>query len=102
MPLKTDLSEEAIWGPQNILITLAILLCYYHNYPFAPNVLIRNSPLTPQGVKRTWVRRKLKLAKGISQLLPYVLRRGMYGREGGHSLCYWKIQIYHFTSFDFL
>lgn len=80
MPLKSDLSEEAIWGPQNILITLAILLCYYHNYPFAPDVLIRNSPLAPRGVKRTWVEGMLKLGKGISQLLPYALRSGKYKR----------------------
>ena len=46
--LKSDQSTEAIWGPQNVLITLPILFCYYHNYPFAPNVLIRNS--TAKGV----------------------------------------------------
>lgn len=76
MPLKFDLSEEAIWGPQNILITPAILLCYYHNYPFAPDVLIRNSPLAPGGVKRTRVGGVLKLGEGISQLLPYALWSG--------------------------
>lgn len=80
MPLKSDLSEEAIWGPQNILITLAILLCYYHNYPFAPDVLIRNSPLAPRGVKPTWVGGMLKLGKGTSQLLPYALWSGKYRR----------------------
>lgn len=88
MPLKSDLSEEAIWGPQNILITLAILLCYYHNYPFAPDVLIRNSPLGPRGVKGTWVGGMLKLGEGISQLLPYALWSGKYKREGGRSECY--------------
>lgn len=50
MLLKSDHFEEAIWGPQNVLITLAILLCYYHNYPFAPDVLIRNSTLGPSGL----------------------------------------------------
>lgn len=98
MPLKSDLSEEAIWGPQNILISLAILLCYYHNYPFAPDVLIRNSPLAPRGVKRTWVGGMLKLGKGISQLLPYALWSSKYKREGGRSRCYWKMKLYHPTS----
>lgn len=34
--LKAEPSEEAVLGPQNILITPAILWCYYHNYPLAP------------------------------------------------------------------
>lgn len=102
MPLKSDLSEEAIWGPQNILITLAILLCYYHNYPFAPNVLIRNSPLAPRGVKRTLVGGMLKLGKGILQLLPYALWSGKYKRKGGRSQCFWKMKLSHSTSSVFL
>lgn len=83
MPLKHDLSEEVIWGPQNILITPLILLCYYHNYPFAPVVLIRNSPSAPRGGKRTWVGEgeNVELGKGISQLLPYALWSGRNKRE---------------------
>lgn len=98
MPLKSDLSEEAIWGPQNILITLAILLCYYHNYPFAPDVLIRNSPLAPRGWKEPGLGGMLKLGKGISQLLPYAFWNGKYMRGGGCSQCYWNMKLSHPTS----
>lgn len=91
MLLKSDHFEEAIWGPQNVLITWAILLCYYHNYPFAPKVLIRNSSVAPPpppwggGVKRARAGGMLKLGKGVSQLLPYASERHV--QKGRRTVC---------------
>lgn len=67
-------SKEAISEPQKILITCAILLCYYHNYPFALAILINVQWRAWRGGE-TWSRleKKLKEGKGILQLLPYVI-----------------------------
>lgn len=99
MPLKSDPSEEAIWGPQHILITLAILLCYYHNYPFAPNVLIRNSPCAPRGWKERGLGECWNWVRVFYNCSLMLFERDAWEED---ATCFWNIKTFHFTFFDFL